>query len=120
LNGRVDDDRRALVDVRVGKTSVEELLTIVVWIDTAFNGCFVFPRQLIDQLGLRQEAAAEAILADGNQVTLESYICFLEWFGHLIPVQVIANDGNLPLMGTELLDNHVLTVNYRERRVSLD
>ena len=90
----------------MGRSRIDELLTITVWIDTAFNGFFVFSRQLIDQLGLQQEAATEAILADGNRVTLESYVCFLEWFGKIIPTQVIANDGKLPLLGTELLDNH--------------
>ena len=120
MNGRVDEDRRALIDVRVGRTGVDGLLTITVWIDTAFNGFFVFPKQLIDQLGLQQEAATEAMLADGSRVTLESYVCSLEWFGKIIPAQVIANDGKLPLLGTELLDNLQLTVNYRDRTLSLD
>jgi predicted aspartyl protease len=86
LTGRVDEDRRALVDVRVGSTEADELSTITVWIDTAFNGCFVFPNQLIDKLGLQQVAATEAILADGNQVTLESYVCFVDsWNGSVEP-----------------------------------
>ncbi|MDZ4689567.1 MAG: hypothetical protein SH850_31205 [Planctomycetaceae bacterium] len=120
MNGRVDEHRRALLDVRVGKTSIEELTTITAWIDTAFNGGFVFPQPLIGQLGLPQEAATEAILADGSRVMLESYLCVLEWFGKLIPAQVIANEGKFPLLGTELLDQRTLTINYRDQTVSLE
>jgi predicted aspartyl protease len=63
---------------------------LAVWIDTAFNGFFVFPRDLIEDLGLHQEAATEAILADGKRVTLESYVCYVEWFGKSVAAQVIA------------------------------
>lgn len=91
MNGRVDGSLRALVDVVVRGTTVEAPRAITSWIDTAFNGFLVFPRDLIVELGLPQEAATEAILADGTRVTLESFICYVEWFGKLLPAKV--NDG---------------------------
>lgn len=118
--GWVDEDRRALCDVQVRRERDAEPATITAWIDTAFNGQFVFPQALIEQLGLEQEAATEAILADGNRVTLESYRCVLEWFGDDIDVQVIANEGRLPLLGTELLGNRTLVINYRSHTVSIE
>ena len=92
----------------------------MVWIDTAFNGYFVFPRGLIEVLDLQQEAATDAVLADGSRVTLESFVCYVEWFGSIIPTQVIANEGSLPLLGTAMLADHVLLVDYSQKRVSLD
>jgi predicted aspartyl protease len=80
----------------------------------------VFPRRLIEQMCLEQQAATDAILADGSKVTLESYVCYMEWFGEAIAAQVIANDGNLPLLGTELLAGRVLLIDYANRRLSLD
>ncbi len=118
--GRVDENQRALCDVQVRRERDAEPVTTTAWIDTAFNGQFVFPQTLIKQLGLGQEAATEAILADGNRVTLESYRCVLQWFGDDIDVQVIANEGRLPLLGTELLDDRVLTVNYRSKTLSIE
>ena len=120
MKGRVDKELRALLDVLARNESLGTAQPVTVWIDTAFNGHFVFPRRLIDELGLAWEAATDAILADGSRVTLESYVCQIEWFGTLIPAQVIANDGKLPLLGTELLADRVLVVNYKESRVSLD
>ncbi len=90
------------------------------WIDTAFNGHFVFPQQLIEQLGLTQFAATDAVLADGSYVTLESYVCYIDWFGSIVPAQVIANDGKLPLLGTELLSNRNLHIDYANRRLTLN
>ena len=110
MNGHVDDLLRALLDVKVSHSPSAENNVITAWIDTAFNGQFVFPRQLIEQLNLKQSAATEAILADGRKVSLESYVCYMEWFGSSIAAQVIANDGKMPLIGTELLANRRLSL----------
>ena len=120
MKGRVDDSLRALLDVNVGRTESEQTSAITVWIDTAFDGFLVFPRALIEALGLHQEALAEAILADGSHVTLESYICHVDWFGEVVAAQVIANEGKLPLLGTELLANRRLIVDYANRTLSID
>ena len=119
MNGRVDAELRALLNVRVGNAAAVELTSIDVWIDTAFNGFFVFPKQLIEGLELEQVAATEAILADGSLVILESYICHVEWFGKTVPAQVIANEGKLPLLGTELLAHRRLVVDYNDKSVSV-
>lgn len=112
MNGRVDQSLRALLDVQVGNSASDQATTITVWVDTAFDGFLVFSKALIDRLDLQQEAATEAILADGSRVTLESYICYVDWFGHVEAAQVIANEGNFPLLGTELLAGRRLIVDY--------
>lgn len=119
MNGHVDDSRRALLELRVGNTPTEQTTTITVWIDTAFDGFVVLSRSLIESLTLDQEATAEAILADGSRVTLESYVCYVDWFGEIMAAQVIANDGKLPLLGTELLANRRLVVDYANGSVSI-
>jgi clan AA aspartic protease len=119
MNGQVDDSRRALLELHVGNTPSELSATITVWIDTAFDGFVVFSKSLIDRLKLDQEAATEAILADGSRVTLESFVCYVDWFGEVVAAQVIANEGKLPLLGTELLANRKLVVDYSEGSVSV-
>jgi clan AA aspartic protease len=120
LNGEVDELRRALIEVEVSRSSGGAIERVTAWIDTAFNGEFVFPRRLIEALDLEQAAATVAILADGKNVRLESYICHVRWFGDTIAAQVIANDGSMPLLSTELLGERVLHIEYRNRRLSLD
>ncbi len=120
MKGHVDESLRALIDVEVGNTINALTGKIRVWVDTAFDGFFVFPRSTIQRLDLRQEAMTQAILADGREVTLESFVCYLDWFGETVAAQVIANDGSLPLLGTEFLANHRLTVDYKDRTLTID
>jgi clan AA aspartic protease len=112
LNGRVDESLRALVDVTIRRAEEEAPAVVAVWVDTAFNGFLVFPQEMIEKLELQQEAAAEAVLADGSRVTLESFACYVEWFGNVLPAQVIGNNAKMPLLGTELLKKTKLLIDY--------
>ena len=118
--GRVDERGRALLDLRVSNTRHGEYSTVTAWIDTAFDGHLVFSWELIKDLELDSLVETEAILADGSKVTLETFVCFIEWFGEQVPLQVIANDGRFPLLGTGLLDQRALHVDYRLKTVALD
>ena len=110
---------RAPLDIAIRRTETEAATVVTVWIDTAFNGFLVFSDELIKKLGLQQEAATEAILADGSRVTLESFACYVEWFGELARAQVIGNNGKLPLLGTELLAKRKLLIDYTTGVVSI-
>ena len=118
--GTVDDRNRALMDLEVRRTRNAQGTCVTAWIDTAFDGHLVFPMWLIKELDLEPLVETDAILADGRKVTLETFICYVAWFGNLIPLQVVANAGQLPLLGTGLLEKHVLHVDYLKKQVTLD
>ena len=120
MNGIVDESMRALLDVSVAGSKGAKRHVITVWIDTAFNGSIVIPRRHIERLGLRQASTTQAILADGRSVDLETFTCYLEWFGGECRTQVVANDGELPLLGTLLLADRKLIIDYKAETVSLD
>ena len=118
--GRVDNEGRALLDVAVASTSTGPSMPVTTWIDTAFDGHLVFSARVIEELNLDSLAETEAILADGSRVTLETFVCFVDWFGERLPLQVIANDGKYALLGTGLLDKRVLHIDYISKELSLD
>ena len=118
--GHVDSRGRALLEVAVSGKLDGTYVPATVWIDTAFDGHLVFSRELIEELDLESLVETEAILADGSKVVLETYVCFIDWFGGRMPLQVIANDGKLPLLGTGLLEQRVLHIDYVQRALSLD
>ena len=120
MNGDVDERNRALITISVSKEIDGRYNEVVAWIDTAFDGHLVFSQGLIDRLKLESLVETEAILADGSKVALETYICFVDWFGEHMPVQVIANEGRFPLLGTQLLDGRELRISYVANRLSLD
>ena len=120
MNGVVDSDLRALVAVQVGSLPNCPKSTVVAWVDTAFNGGLVLPRQEIERLGLNESSSTSAILADGKLVELPTYSCYLDWFGKEYRTQVVANDGAYPLLGTMLLEGHDLVISYKRKTLTLD
>lgn len=120
MKGIVDEDLRALLEVSIGNEAGGGKSTVMVWVDTAFNGGLVLPRSEIDQLELTEYSSTPAILADGHQVELPTFTCYLDWFGKEYRTQIVANDGAHPLLGTMLLDGHDLKVSYKSRAVELE
>ncbi len=117
--GQVDDALRALVAVFIANERNSPKESLSVWVDTAFNGTLVIPRQEIIRLGLRKATTTEATLADGSRVELETFTCYLDWFSTTLRTQAIANDGQFPLLGTMLLAGKILSIDYNARTLSL-
>mgnify|MGYP007073314259 CR=1 FL=1 len=119
MNGVVDDELRALISLPVAAGRDAERVELSIWIDTAFNGGLVIPRDQIQSLGLAQESTAEAVLADGSMVELETYRCVFDWFGTIHETQIVASEGAFPLLGTMLLAGHKLTIDYGVNTVDI-
>lgn len=120
MKGHVDDEMRALVAVRVGRRGASPDAEIMVWLDTAFNGSLVLPRKVAADLGLTIESTAEAILADGNQVELETFGCAIEWMGKRYDTQIVTNESEYGLVGTGLLADRKVTVDYKAKIVAIE
>ena len=119
MKGFVDEKLRALLSVPVGATIAGDRTELAVWVDTAFNGGLVIPRKHIESLGLTKESSAEAILADGKTVELETYACFFHWFGATYQTQIVANEGEYGLLGTMLLSGNKLEIDYEAKTVAV-
>ncbi len=119
MKGIVDDQLRALLRVPVSASRDGTRRDLVAWIDTAFNGGLAIPRKQIAELGFVQQSSAEAVLADGQYVELETFGCFFDWFSSSYETQVVASDGEYPLLGTMLLDRHRLDIDYEAKTVEL-
>ena len=120
MNGNVDRYGRALVNIFVRPSDVAAVREIQVWIDTGFNGELVLPHQMIDDLALSPSGTIKATLADGSEVALRRYACLIDWFGDERDLEVIANDGDYPLLGVGLLVGHDLHISYRSGEITID
>lgn len=118
--GEVDEAERALLELSIQNSPGSDVVRLVVWIDTAFDGELVVSLDDIQSMQLTQAAAISATLADGTVVILETYDCFVEWFGKWRSVQVIANEGDWALLGTALLRDRQLIIDYRAKSVVLE
>jgi clan AA aspartic protease len=109
----IDYEYRAMVEIHVANHPRSKRQSIQAWIDTAFDGHLVMPRSEIERLGLGVLADTDAVLADGSTVRLRCYYCVVDWMDQSIPVQVVENNGNMPLIGIALLSTVDLQINYR-------
>lgn len=90
------------------------------WIDTGFTGELVVPKEMVDSLGLPFGPLVTARLADGTDVQLDTYTCLLVWLGKWQRIEVVANQGQHPLLGVGLLLDHDLRIDYKTRLVTID
>jgi len=117
--GFVDDQLRALLPVPVSASLDGNRTEIPAWIDTAFNGGLAIPRDMAADLGLVEASHVEAILADGNTVQLPLFRCIIDWFGNRYETEVAGSDGKFALLGTLLLADRDLHIDYKSKTAEL-
>lgn len=120
MKGQVDSFGRALVTVSVRPSDVATAVDVEVWIDTGFNGDLVLPQYLIDELQLSESGTIRALLADGSEVTLQRYVCRIDGFGEKRELEVVANEGEYPLLGFALLLGYDLHISYRSGEITIE
>ena len=119
MTGSVDDSGRALVRIRLKNPTGAMELELDAWIDTGFTGELVLPQQSVASLGLPLGPTVMARLANGSEIQFETYTCFLEWFDEWKRIEVVANQGQYPLLGVGLLLDHHLHIDYRAKILSI-
>jgi predicted aspartyl protease len=75
MNGQVDNQGRALIEIAVLSSNRAATRVIHAWIDTGFTGELVLSKAQIDDLALRHSGTVKAILADGSEVAMKTYAC---------------------------------------------
>ena len=113
MTGTVDHAGRALVRIRLRHPDVVGETDLDAWIDTGFTGELTLPETQVAQLGLPLGPAVRAALADGSEVDLDTHTCLVEWFGEWKRIEVVANQGQFPLLGVGMLVQRELIINYR-------
>ena len=119
MNGLVDLNGRALLTVEVHAAPDGPALPLEAWIDTRFTGELVMPRTQIQQLNLKRGLMVQAVLGDGRTSRMDSFAAWIDWFGELREVEVIASEDRSTLLGVGLMLNHRLVVDYRTLRLTL-
>jgi clan AA aspartic protease len=119
MTGVVDDYGRALLRVTLRHPVAGGVLDCDAWIDTGCTGELVLLQEKVAALALELGGSVRAVLADGSEVLLETYICLIDWFGKRQQVEAIVNQGQFPLIGVGLLKEHRLAIDYPARKVDL-
>ena len=111
MTGRIDSDGRALVDVRVRLGTSSH--TIEAWVDTAFTGDLLVPRDLVESSGAEPEKQVQTVLADGTVGEMPIFAGAVRWFDdEERPAEIIPADCRTALLGVGLLLGLCVELDY--------
>jgi clan AA aspartic protease len=88
-------------------------------IDTGFNGALCLPRWLMDELELVKVSEVSISGVGQHKEMVDMALANIIWFGQKMDVEILINDGEDQLLGSELLDGKILKVNYKTRNLSI-
>ena len=113
----------------LGVVSVQGLPTIILpiagqdWpaiIDTGFNGDLELPDALREPLNAQFVGRATAALAGGQSIEEDVYLVDFPFDGRIVQAEATFVTGNRILIGTNLLREYSLQINFVSRTVQLD
>jgi clan AA aspartic protease len=110
--GRVQVSGEACVFVEVIEGEKIEFI-----IDTGFNGFLTMPAILMSKLDFEIVGEEEVSGVGQYKIVFPIAVTKIFWLGEKREVQVLINDGEDVLLGTEMLQDCVLRINYRNKRV---
>lgn len=87
-------------------------LTIEFVVDTGFTEYLALPRAAVAKMRLPFLVRAEFDLADGSTVKIDVHVATIVWHDKTLSVPVLAT-GKRPLLGTALMDDCELLVQFR-------
>ncbi len=89
-------------------------------IDTGFNGDLELPHNLQSLVNPRMVGRMRSFLAGGQEIEEDNYHVDFPFDGQIISAQATFVPGNEILIGTHLLKNHRLEINFPARTVLLE
>lgn len=113
-SGKVNELREPCIFVEFENSKNVEFL-----IDTGFNGALCIPASLADKLELKKKSEVEIFGVGLHQDIVGLAIAKIIWFGRQTEIEVLINDSDDRLLGSELLDGKILKINYRNKKVSI-
>ena len=118
IEGYLDEAKRPRIDISVdGRSSSLSLEAII---DTKFDGDICLPVEIAVQMGLEPAEVVEVRKPDGEIVNKILFAGKMEWFKEGIDIDIFIHDTKDVLLGTRLLQECKLEINYHENKVRIE
>ncbi len=113
-NGFVNEHQEAVLEIVLDNgNSIECVL------DTGFNGSLLLPRKFVEENSMKFVGRETAELVDEITIEIESVLGKIKWFAKEIPIRLFVSETSESLIGTELLTDSVLEIDYINRTVKI-
>lgn len=113
-SGRVNSYREALVLVRFRDGAAIECV-----VDTGFDGGLLLPRGFVSQIQIQIIGELTFEMVGGTRMSAEIGLADIDWLGRLRQVEVVVGEGDDALIGTELLINTTLVIDYASGNLAI-
>ncbi len=112
--GKVNEDLEPCIFIEFADGEKLEFI-----IDTGFNGALCVPFSLVKELGLKIISEVEIFGIGSHRESLEMAVTEINWFGRKTKIEILINDGDDRLLGSELLNGKILTIDYQKMDLSI-
>ena len=117
LTGYINDQNQPFVSIKVGDGENEK--TIEALVDTGFTGQLQLPLAIAVPLGLKLEAVAPFEFGDGNSQMKMLFAGIMSLGSSKKKVSVIVSNLSIPLLGSDILKECQLSVDYINKKFTL-
>ena len=120
IEGHVDFSTFSpLVKVKLISSSDEEIEFSTI-VDTGYNGEVILPEREVQKMGLEFLGTIDSELANGQIVEIDLFRGRINWFNKIQEVAIGASQSDDILLGTLLLANCNLNVNFKQGSVGIE
>ncbi len=114
IKGAVNDNLQAFLTIKLTNGAVINCL-----IDTGFDGALVLPRDFVQNNSILIVGDETFTAAEGNEFTAEMGLAEINWLGDIFAFRVLVSEVGDALIGTELFDETLLEIDYRNHSVKI-
>jgi clan AA aspartic protease len=114
IEGRVTDEGVPTIEIDVGSQRRKAI------IDTGFNGELELPERLRSHVNPQFVGRVTSLLAANRRIEEDVFLVDFPFDGRVIRAQATFADGDEILIGTRLLRNHRLRIDFPARTVALE
>jgi clan AA aspartic protease len=114
IDGIITDDGVPAIDVEVGSQHWQAV------IDTGFNGELELPERLQSHVNAQFVGRATSLLAANQRIEEDVFLVDFPFDGRMVRVQATFADGDEPLIGTGMLRDYRLQIDFPARIVAIE
>ena len=112
--GIVNENLEAVLQVKLSNGS-----TIECAIDTGFNSWLLLPRSFIEENSMKFIGSEKITMVEANEIFVETALAKVNWLNGELPTKILVSETDESLIGTQMLVNSVLEIDYENLTVSI-
>jgi clan AA aspartic protease len=113
-SGDVNSSREALIEVRLSSGEAIECV-----VDTGFDGGLMLPRAFAEHIQIPIIGRLAFEMVGGSRLFARVGLASIQWLDQVRQIEIVISDGNDALIGTELLQETMLVIDYVSSRVTI-